>query len=359
MLYVNASILHETPSGLGVYAKNVIEHLARLDPALKVFSPVDLEGLSVTLITRFVKPSYRKLGAITRVAWTQGVLPFRTAKEDTVYHPFHYLSLCSWSRQVMTVHDFIPLYFPEAAPHQYHYYRRVMPRLLKRADRVICDSENTKQDIIKFYGYEADRLTVVPLGYDRDLFNETSRRDGVVARYGIKRPYILMVGAGYPHKNLHRVIQAFSTLADRIDHDIVIIGGDSSYRVHLSELVHELRLEKRVRFAGYVPDADLPSFYADAACFAYPTLYEGFGLPILEAMACGAPVVCSNTSSLPEVAGDAALMFDPEDEEEIAHCLERVLTDSALRDGLRARGRENTKRFSWEATARGIYSALI
>lgn len=358
MLYVNASILHETPSGLGVYAKNVIEHLAQLEPALKVFSPVDLERVCVSRISRFVKPSYRKLGAVARVAWTQGILPFKTGKNDTVYHPFHYLSLLSPSRQVMTVHDFIPLYFPKSAPHQYRYFRHVMPHLLKRADCVICDSENTKQDVVKFYGYDADRLAVVPLAYDRDLFNEANHREGVVARYGIERPFILMVGAGYPHKNLHRVIQAFSTLADRIEHDIVIIGGNSPYKMQLRELVQELKLEDRVHFVGYVPDADLPSFYAEAACFAYPTLYEGFGLPILEAMACGTPVVCSNTSSLPEVAGDAALMFDPEDEQEIAHSLERILTDSALRNSLQSRARENVSRFSWQATAKAIYRAL-
>lgn len=359
MLYVNASILHETPSGLGVYTKNVTEFLARLEPALKVFCPMDLERVTVSRITPLVKPSYRKLGAMARVAWTQGVLPFRTGNNDTIYHPFHYLSLLSRARQVMTIHDFIPLHFPKAAPHQYHYYRRVMPLLLKRADRVICDSENTKQDVVKFYGYEPERLSVVPLGYDREQFNEDARRDGVVARYGINRPYILMVGALYPHKNLDRVIRAYSALAGRVDADIVIVGGDSPYLASLRSLAQSLKLEARVHFAGYVPDADLPSFYADAACFAYPTLYEGFGLPILEAMACGTPVLCSNTSSLPEVAGDAALMFSPMDEDEITHCLERVLTDTSLRDGLRNRGRENVKRFSWEATAKAIYRALI
>lgn len=358
MIYVNASILDEKPSGLGVYAKNVIGHLAALDPSVKVFCPIPLENAPVCRINRFVKPSYKKLGAVARLGWTQCVLPLKTRKTDTVYHPFQYLSLLSPSRQVMTIHDFIPLYYPQVARHQYHYYRFVMPLLLKRADKVICGSENTRQDVLKFYDCDAAKLFVVLDGYDGALFNEAVSREGVLAKYGIAYPYILLVGAGHEHKNLHRVIRAYKALGSGADCKVVIVGGHSPYAGRLREIVRSLSLESQVIFAGYVPDADLPAFYAGARCFAYPSLYEGFGLPVLEAMACGAPVICSNTSSLPEVAGQAALMFNPKDEEDIRHCLERVLTDAALGATLRDRGRERVKPFSWEATAKGIYACL-
>ncbi|MDZ4957137.1 glycosyltransferase, partial [Clostridium perfringens] len=143
--------LHSNPTGLGVYAENVIREMYKEDPNIRVLSPVEIEGVKVEKISKYVTPRYKKIGGLIRLLWTQLVLPFKADKDDIIYHPFQYLTLFSRAKQIITIHDFIPLYYPEVAKHQNLYYKLMMPILLKRAYKIIAISENTKKDILKFY----------------------------------------------------------------------------------------------------------------------------------------------------------------------------------------------------------------
>ena len=353
-LFINGTILDERPTGLGVYVKNVVSKLKEKDENFTVFCPINIEGVDVVKTTEKLKTSYKKKGGLVRFLWTQFVLPFKVGKNDIVYHPFQYLSLFSRAKQIITIHDFIPLYYPEVAKHQYYYYKFIMPILLKKAYKVICISENTKNDVLKFYNIDSDKLVKIYNGYDRELFNVNNVREDILEKYNITRPYFIAVGAGYSHKNLETALNAFSEIVNKFDSEFVIVGKDSNYILKLKELVKKLHIEKQVKFIGYVPDEDLPTLYNKSKAFVYPTLYEGFGLPILEAMACETVVLTANNSSLPEVYGDAALDFDAKDEKEIVNKMKLVLTDSKLREKLIELSKKQITKFTWDNTAEGV-----
>jgi glycosyltransferase involved in cell wall biosynthesis len=220
----------------------------------------------------------------------------------------------------------------------------------------------TKCDLIERYGTEPDKITVVYPGYDEATFQPVRDEEvieAVKARYGIAGDYILFVGTLQPRKNLIRLVKAFADCRSPIaDCRLVIAGKKGWLYQEIFRRVEELGLEKKVVFTGYVPEGDLPALLSGAHLFVFPSLYEGFGLPVLEAMACGTPVVCSNASSLPEVAGDAALMVDPLDVEGLATAMERVLSDEELRAELTERGFKQARKFSWERCARETLAVL-
>ena len=355
-IVINSSILHERPTGLGVYTKNIVKEIYNKDKSIRVLSPVDIEGIKVEKITKYVKPSYKKLGGLCRLLWTQLVLPFKVKKSSVIYHPFQYLSFFSRAKQIITIHDFIPLYYPDVAKHQNRYYKIMMPILLKKAHKIIAISENTKNDIMKFYNINEDKIEVIYNGYDHELFNTKNINNDVLNKYNINYDYFIMVGASYPHKNLEIAIKAIK----EIHHEckLIIVGKDSPYIVKLKELARELGVEEKINFIGYVPDEDLPSLYNKSKAFLYTTLYEGFGLPILEAMACDTVVITSNNSSLPEVYGDSALIFENNNYLDLKDKMEVILKDNALRMELIEGSRENIKRFSWENTANEVYKIL-
>ena len=357
---LNGSIIHEKPTGLGVYAINIFRELTKSDKiqSVRVFSPVDIEEIEVEKINKFVKPSYKKYGAIARFLWTQLVLPFKVKKDETIYHPFQYLSFFTSNKQIITIHDLIPLYYPKIARHQNFYYKYIMPILLKKADRIICISENTKKDLEKFYKLDTSKIKVVHNGYDKELFNKNNLDISVRKKFNLEEDYMIMVGAGYKHKNLEKVIKAIKNLEQNYEMKIAIVGGNSKYIEELKELVNKLNLNDRISFLGYVSDNELKSLYAYAYAFIYPTLYEGFGLPILEASACGTVVVCSNNSSLPEVYGNSALSFDPSNIIDIEEKIKIIIDNKELRESLIEKSSENIKRFSWRKTVESIEEVL-
>jgi len=223
---------------------------------------------------------------------------------------------------------------------------------LRRAAALLCNSQATRRDLVARFPAAADRASVIAFAADARFL--AARPDpAVAARHGLERPYVLAVGTLEPRKNLERLIAAWEGLPDT--HTLALVGprgwDDES-------IVAAARRAGDVRLLGRVSDEDLATLYAGAACFAYPSLYEGFGLPVLEAMAAGAPVLTSNVSSLPEVAGDAALLVDPLDTGVIREGLARLLTDPALGQDLRARGRARAAQFSWDRTASETLAAL-
>jgi glycosyltransferase involved in cell wall biosynthesis len=238
------------------------------------------------------------------------------------------------------------------------YARASIGMAARRATRVLTVSESSKRDILRFVDVSPDKIDVIYNGYD-ERFGAEPREEDVVRvreRYQLHDEFVLYAGNVKPHKNLERVIQALHRVRARgLDHlKLVLIGDEISKYSALRRAVHQHQLHKYVRFLGYMPEETLAVMYRLAAVFVFPSLYEGFGLPPLEAMASGTPVVTSNVSSLPEVAGDAAVLVDPYDPEAIADGIYRVLTDEGLRHDLRQKGLNRARQFSWEDSARRV-----
>lgn len=356
-ILVNASILDENPTGLGVYTKNVVKKLKDNNKNVKIFSPTEIEGVEIEKITEYVKPKYKLKGGLMRFLWTQFVLPFKSRKDDIIYHPFQYLCLMSRCKQIITIHDFIPLYYPSVAKHQNFYYKYIMPILLKKAYKIICISENTKRDILKFYKVDESKIKVVYNGFEEEKFNCNNVKKEVLEKYNIDYKYMVMVGAGYKHKNIEIALKALANLKD-LEFKYIIVGKDSEYIQELKELAEKLNISDKVNFIGYISDEDLVSLYGNSYAFLYTTLYEGFGLPILEAMSCRTVVLSANNSSLPEVYGDAAIDFDAKDSKSLEEAIKKIIGNEKLREELIEKSKENIKKFSWDKTACEISKVL-
>jgi glycosyltransferase involved in cell wall biosynthesis len=254
----------------------------------------------------------------------------------------------------VTIHDAIAFRYPEGYPWLNNLlHRRYVPATLGRVDAVITDSEYSRRDLQHVLRFPADGIRVVPLGVaDRFRPGTPEVKDRVIARYQLAAPFILSVGVQQERKNLGRLVEAFADLRSRLQTHKLVIAGHSIWRSRdVAEQVARLGLQDAVTLLGHVPDDDLPALYSAADAFVFPSLYEGFGLPVLEAMACGTPVVCSDSSSLPEVAGQAACLVDPMNVRAISDGMYRSLNDPDLRARLRVAGVERARTFSWDRTA--------
>ncbi len=284
---------------------------------------------------------------------------------DVLFVPSHVIPWPGVGRvpSVITVHDVGYLHFPEKHPLLERLYLDWSTRHSARvARRVVAVSKATAHDLRVLNGVPEEKIRVVYSGVD-NLLHPVDNPEEITAlrsRFGIHDPYILHVGRVQPRKNLSRLVEAFAQIRDTLNGLTLVLAG-RELRDHRPLLAHikRLGLTGQVILPGYVPDEDLPALYSGASVYAFPSLYEGFGFPVLEAMACGTAVVCSNTSSLPELVGNAALMFAPTDTAALADALRRLLTDAALRQDLIARGFERVKCFSWEASARATLDVLI
>jgi glycosyltransferase involved in cell wall biosynthesis len=272
-----------------------------------------------------------------------------------VLHASYIAPLRSPCPIVLSVHDISYRSHPEAfSLRDRILLGRMIPISLRRAKRVITLSESSRRDIIHSYRVSPQKVVVTPLAAAPGFGQTTPEQQRAVQqRLGITTPYLLSVGNVQPRKNLARLVRAFSALTETHSEPLeLVIAGPDKYRADLlRQEIETARVADRVRLVGYVPDADLAPLYGGALAFVYPSLYEGFGLPVLEAMACGTPVVCSNTSSLPEVAGDAALLVSPTDTRAIARALTQLVDSAHLRAEMRIRSLANAARFSWKRTA--------
>ena len=281
---------------------------------------------------------------------------------DVLFVPAHVLPLVHPRRSVVTVHDLGYLYHPEAHTRAQNLYLRWSTRYNARAAaHLLADSEATRRDLVHRYGVPPEKITVAYPGYDERLapVTDPAALAAVRARYSLTDPYLLYLGTLHPRKNLSRLIQAFHNLQPATCNLQLVLAGKKGWLYDdIFAQVRALGLTERVIFTGYVPDDDLPALLSGALAFVYPSLYEGFGFPVLEAMACGAPVVCSNVSSLPEVAGDAALLVDPLDTAALAAALARLVEDEGLRRELRERGYRQVRKFSWRRCAGQVLGVL-
>jgi len=290
----------------------------------------------------------------------QLLIPFRFYSDgvDIVYSFAHrYAPLFSSGKQVVTVLDVIPELYPEI--YLKYARQRIMSQRWKRtacnADEIITISEASKTDIVRLYGIDPGKVHVVYPGYERDLFKALPHDESkteVQRKYQINSDYILYAGGFDRRKNLRMLIEVFSILKVRygIQESLVIVG-DTRDAKWLRPGIQERGIENDVVLTGYVPPEDLAAFYSGAGLFVFPSLYEGFGLPVLEAMACGAPVIASDTSSIPEVAGGAAVLLKTDDPDTWAERIFSLLKDEALRQQMRTKGIQQASRFSWEESA--------
>ena len=257
---------------------------------------------------------------------------------------------------VATIHDLIPWLFPRTVTRGHRWIRcAILPLVIRRADRLIVDSQATARDLLRLFPDAVGKVRVVHLGVD-SRFAPASLHEvaAVRSRLGLSSEYLLFVGTLSPRKNLIGLFRAYALLRQRKEDPppLVVAGAPGWLWEPIMQEVNELGLQTRVKFCGFVPDDILPALLTGATLFVMPSLYEGFGLPVLEAMACGTPVLTSDRSSIPEVAGEAALQVDPEKSEAIADGIRRVLDDSHYRVELARRGRERASAFRWDVTAR-------
>lgn len=354
---IDARKLHDF--GIGTYLRNVLKSLARLDTTteyLLFLRPHDV-GFIEQLGENF-RPII-ETAAPYSVA-EQVSLPFRLMKErvDLFHTPHYVLPPLVPCRSIVTIHDCIHLMFPQYLPNRFaHMYARTfMSVAARRSHRILTVSEASKRDIQRFFPVPDDKITVISNAID-DRFSRPPPSEDVVRvqeRFQLDEEFILYAGNIKPHKNLERLIEALHQLRrdgfDRLT--LLIIGDEITKYATLRRAVHRYKLHKQVRFLGFVSDSTLAVLYRLASVFVFPSLYEGFGLPPLEAMASGTPVVTSKVSSLPEVVGDAAVLIDPYDACSIAEGIRRILTDRTLEETLRQRGPARAREFSWERSVR-------
>jgi len=336
--------------GIGRYCRGLIAALGQVD------QKNDYHILVPEAVSRF--PQFEnvhwkviRIPFFKRRVWEQ-VAPQLVGRYDVLHFPYD--SSVAWKRGkfVITIHDVKPLIFGALRPRRglnNFVERLLVPDRQNQADHVLTVSQSSRRDIMERLRFPAERVSVVYPGIDRDQF----KPDFSAASQSNSRPYILCVAGSDPTKNVETILEAFAQLPCELReaHDVVLVG-DMRRRQDVRDRVGQLDIAAQTKFAGVVDDAQLVYLYQHARVFVFPSRYEGFGFPVLEAMACGCPVITSNASSLPEVVGDAALLADPSDSNGFTKHLEQVLADEELRRVLRERGFARAAQFSWERTAR-------
>jgi glycosyltransferase involved in cell wall biosynthesis len=352
--------------GIGTYIRNILIELSRLDRQTEyvvLCRPDDVETGDVLGRNFRMVPE----PAPTYSVAEQFRIPLSLARErvNMVHEPHYVLPPLVRCPSVVTIHDCIHLMFPEYLPNKlaHVYARGSMWTASKKADRILTVSEASKRDILRFFDVPPDKVVVAYNAIDERFLTpaDPERMELVRQRYQLDHPFVLYVGNIKPHKNIQRLIAAFGSARGQCDEQLklIIIGDEISKYPGLRQSVHKHKLDKHVRFLGFQPMETLAAFYRLARAFVFPSLYEGFGLPPLEAMACGAPVVTSNVSSLPEVAGDAALLVDPHDEDAIADGIVRAVNDEPLRAALIEKGKQRARTFSWKQSVQRIHEIYM
>lgn len=345
--------------GSGKYAIELIREFSKLKaPQFEIFlknTPLpDLPAPSKTFKYKIFGP---------KKFWTQFALPIRLTfgkKPDVFFSMAHYGPRFSKIPYIVTIHDLSYLHFPEL------FRKEDLLQLtnwskysIEKSAHIIVPSKSTKDDIVKNYGVRPDKITVTYEGYNSDLFKPASKQNVQKAKqkYKIAGEYLIFIGTLQPRKNIVRLIEAFSKMADK-KISLVVVGKKGWIYDEILLKSKELNIEKRVIFTDFVPDEDLSGLISGAKVYVNPSLWEGFGIPVIEAQACGTPVAVSNTSSLPEIVGDSAVLFDPENTNSIASRIEKVIVSEKLSKDLVQKGFKNIERFSWDKCARETLAVL-
>ena len=357
---IDARKLHDF--GIGTYIRNLLRGLARLDRQTEYVvlcrsrdaEAVGKLGDNFRGVIENARPY--SFGEQVRIP-----LSLSRQRVHLLHEPHYVLPPATRCRSVVTIHDCIHLMFPQYLPSRLaHAYARVsMWSAVHKSSRILTVSEASKRDILRFFDVNPDKVAVIYNAIDERFLApaDEERMDLIRQRYQLDHPFLLYVGNIKPHKNLERLVDAFGRARARglSELRLVIIGDEISKYPPLRQSVHRHRLDKYVRFLGFQPYDTLAAFYRLARAFVFPSIYEGFGLPPLEAMACGAPVVTSNISSLPEIAGDAAILVDPYEPQSIAEGITRAVSDESVRADLIQRGFARARDFSWQHSVAAIH----
>jgi len=355
-LLINLSNLLPKATGISNYTKNILPYLNNIHPIL--LSPEIYPNFECYVIPDNLNPAYGTKGHFNRLIWTQFQLPkiYQKLKSRLLFSPIPEAPLWSQCRSIVMVHDFIPLRFPKRFSPLTPYHRYYVPQVLKQAQHIICNSQSTADDIIKFCQIPSSKISPILLGYDSHHFHVPSE---IVHRSPNHSPYFIYIGRHDPYKNISRLISAFASLKPSREYQLWLSGpSDDRYTPTLKKQAQELGLMDQVKFLDYVSYDDLPKIISGAIALVFPSLWEGFGLPVLEAMACGTPVITSNLSSLPEVAGDAAILIDPYRVEEITDAMQAIANDTGLRSHLSQLGLARATQFSWQKTGKATVEVL-
>lgn len=355
----DSQAIHGKLTGLGTYVSRLLESLKQ-----EIISPLQLCVLSQE------RPAARDLNTLERLGWENWTLP-RLAKRkqvDILHVPAFAPAFRKPCKMVVTVHDIAGMLFPNQIGRVSRFYwGKWLPFVIKQADRIIADSMHTKQDLMEYLKINEGNIRVVyPSGHETFSAQiPESKVNHVKRTAGINGRYFLFVGTMEPRKNLGRILDAFKAVSDTFkDHQLVLVGSKQFAYGKYSKCLarnHALASE-RIVAPGYLDHESLNALYCGADVLVFPSLYEGFGMPILEAMASGCPVLTSAKTSTPEVAGDAAVLVDPCDTNAIAEGMKRFVTSEVLRSELRLKGFEQIKKFSWRKTAREtieVYKELL
>jgi len=364
---IDVGILREERRGVGHYLSNLLEKFLELDrdDEFYFYTPRPIKSeIREEIIKKGANNWHLRIGTLPLPGsfWlqTEGRHLIIKDRIETFFGTCNILpiTLPRNVKKILAIHDLLSIFYPTTMANYNRFVHKLFFRKsLERADRVIAMSNAMKQDIIRYLGIAEEKIIVIYEGVKK-IFHpqEKEKVPFIRARYNLLKPYILSVGTLEPAKNHITLIRAFSRL--KFDWDLVIIGKKGWKYQNIFSTISELKLSERTKVIGYVSIEDLPPFYCGAEIFVFPSLYEGFGLPLLEAMACGVPVVSSNASCLPEIGGDACLYFAPHSVEDLVSQMERLLSDSNLRKELAKRGIERAREFTWEKTARKTLQVL-
>ena len=344
--------------GIGTYIRNLVRELAKIDQTnhYVLFTGTHGKGALRRLPDNFrtvtLKAPVYSVRELVSLSWKL------LRERIDLYHATHYvLPILVPGRAVVTIHDIIHLLYPEYLPNRlaFYYAERMLRRGLQRGDRVIAVSENTRADLMSYFQVDGKKIEVVPNGIE-DSFRdeiEAEELDRWMTNLGLERPYLLFVGNPKPHKNLDNVIKAYAQALQRHDfpHPLVCVGDRGSAKFKIQQRAEQLGIRDRVLLLGHVAQEALPAIYRGAALFLYPTLYEGFGLPVVEAMASGVPVITSNTSALKEIAAGYAHLVNPLDVDGIARAIVQCVSDEDHRASLSKLGLRRSQDFRWDYVA--------
>ena len=341
-------------TGIENYTTELVRHLARLPelPPLTLYTDATPEPVDAGSAEILASPRLRVRVVPRRRPWLRFWLPLVARQERVTVMHFPGTIVPTWLplRAVVTVYDLATLHDPaRALGNEARVVNTVVRRSVRRSARVLAIPQTTARDVTTFFGVPPERIQVTPLAPGEQFRPVPDAAAEVTRRFGLHPPYLLFVGTPYPRKNLHGVLEAMALLGRAAT--LAIAGRKAWVDPAVRETVRALGVADRVRFLGDVPDDAMPALYSAAHALLHPAFHEGFGLALVEAMACGTPVITANTSVMPEVAGTAALLVDPTRPEQIAAAARRFLDDTALRAEYARRGRERAGQFSWERTA--------
>lgn len=364
---IDVRCLVQPLTGIGRYTLEMCRALSeRDDLSLYFYSPSPIHhkildqcpGAAVDVPLKKINLTNK----IYRQLWSEIYLPLRIKRDkvDVFWGPAHHLPFFLPTRipSVVTIHDLVWKYAGETMRPLSRFFETIrMPHSVRKANRVVADSYSTQQEVLEEFGIHEDKVSVIHLG--KPQRQNVPPLDCLIS-LGLTRSYFLFVGTIEPRKNLTRLLKAYVLLSEETKQksQLVIVGGSGWGHVNLLETINELNLTQHVLVLGYVDDAVLPALYAHAQFLAMPSLYEGFGLPLVEAMVYGTPVLTSNTSSMPEVAGEAGVLVDPLDIESIGEGLRHLIENATLRTDLAEKALKNGERFSWERAADQLVSVF-